>query len=137
MFWVGDKNILVTGSWDKTLRYWDLRSERHVGSVKLSDRVYCMDVKGNLCVVGTAAKKLHVFTMENPFNEYRVCYFLFFFLFFFFFFFFLSLSLLFSFSPPLPPPKNSKSTLLYANNSVASPVSPTEKASPSAPSKEG
>lgn len=71
MFYVGDKNVLVTGSWDKTLRYWDLRSDRHVGSVNLSDRVYCMDVKGSLCVVGTAAKKLHVFTMEDPFRVYR------------------------------------------------------------------
>ena len=25
MFWVADKNVLVTGSWDKTLKYWDLR----------------------------------------------------------------------------------------------------------------
>ena len=34
-----------------------------------------MDVKGSLCVVGTAAKKLHVFDMNNPFNEFKVCLF--------------------------------------------------------------
>ncbi|OMJ20368.1 Poly(A)+ RNA export protein [Smittium culicis] len=58
--------ILVTGSWDKTIKYWDLRSQAPIGSVTLPERCYAMDVLHPLLVVGTSDKKVVVFDLNNP-----------------------------------------------------------------------
>lgn len=59
---------VVTGSWDKTLRYWDVRapSGTAMGTVPLSDKVYAMDCRSPLLVVGTADRKLRVFDIRKP-----------------------------------------------------------------------
>lgn len=59
---------LVTGSWDKSIRYWDIRAPTGtpMGSVSLSDKVYCMDARSPLLVVGTADRKLRVYDMRKP-----------------------------------------------------------------------
>eukprot|EP00967_Tisochrysis_lutea_P031609 scaffold37327_cov20-Tisochrysis_lutea.AAC.2 len=36
--------MLITGSWDKTLRFWDCRSPTPVHTQPLPERVYAMDV---------------------------------------------------------------------------------------------
>jgi len=38
-------NMLVTGSWDKTVKYWDLRSPNPVHTQQMPERVYAMDVQ--------------------------------------------------------------------------------------------
>ncbi|OMJ21099.1 Poly(A)+ RNA export protein [Smittium culicis] len=58
--------ILVTGSWDKTIKYWDLRSQAPIGTVTLPERCYAMDVLHPLLVVGTSDKKVVVFDLNNP-----------------------------------------------------------------------
>ncbi|KAI8848596.1 Poly(A)+ RNA export protein [Chytridium lagenaria] len=63
--------ILVTGSWDKTIRYWDLRTPNPVLSLTLSERVYTMDVVNNLMVVGTADKSVSIYNMQNPGQAYK------------------------------------------------------------------
>lgn len=59
---------VVTGSWDKTMKYWDVRTPTGtpMGGVQLSDRVYCMDVRAPLLVVGTADRKLRVYDIRKP-----------------------------------------------------------------------
>lgn len=52
--------MLVTGSWDRTLRYWDLRQQNPVHTQALPERVYAMDVKHPLLVVGTANRRILV-----------------------------------------------------------------------------
>jgi len=47
-------NMVVSGSWDKTLRFWDIRTPRQVHSVNLPERVYSMDLNDNFLVVATA-----------------------------------------------------------------------------------
>jgi len=44
-------NMLVTGGWDKTLRYWDLRQPNPAHVQQLPERVYAMDVRYPLAVV--------------------------------------------------------------------------------------
>merc|ERR1712093_51847 len=64
--WIDMQNgLLVTGSWDKTLKYWDLRSPSPIASVPLEERCYAMDVCGSLLVVGTAERKIQVFNLQN------------------------------------------------------------------------
>jgi len=62
----GMENIVATGSWDKTLKYWDLRSQNPVHTLSLPDRCYTMDVLFPLMVVGTAEKHINVYDLQNP-----------------------------------------------------------------------
>lgn len=52
--------MLVTGSWDKTIRYWDLRQPNPVHTQTLPERVYAMDVTHPLLVVGLANRRIQV-----------------------------------------------------------------------------
>ncbi|CCM00073.1 uncharacterized protein FIBRA_02100 [Fibroporia radiculosa] len=63
--------ILATGSWDKTLKYWDLRTPNPVASVQLQDRCYSMDVAYPLLVVGTAERHIQIFNLANPTTPYK------------------------------------------------------------------
>ncbi|KAJ1628570.1 rae1-like protein [Pavlovales sp. CCMP2436] len=71
MFWLQEINCLVTGSWDKTIKYWDLRAPTPQCTVTLSERVYCMDATHPLLTVGTADRKISVFDMQNPQVPFR------------------------------------------------------------------
>ncbi|KAG8905911.1 hypothetical protein FRB99_007991 [Tulasnella sp. 403] len=63
--------ILATGSWDKTLKYWDLRSPTPIASVTLPERCYSMDIQYPLLVVATAEKHIQMFNLSNPTTVYR------------------------------------------------------------------
>lgn len=65
-------NIVATGSWDKTVRYWDTRSPQPVGTVQLPERCYAMDAKGPLMTVGTAEKHICIFDLNNPTVIFKV-----------------------------------------------------------------
>lgn len=65
-------NIVATGSWDKTVKYWDLRSPTPIGTVQLPERCYAMDAKGPLMVVGTAEKHVCIFDLNNPTVIFKV-----------------------------------------------------------------
>jgi mRNA export factor len=66
-------NILATGSWDKTLKYWDLRSPQPVGTVQLNERCYSMDTKGDLLVAATADRHIMIFNLSNPTTIFKQC----------------------------------------------------------------
>jgi mRNA export factor len=65
-------NIVATGSWDKTVKYWDLRSPQPVGTVQLPERCYALDANGPLMVVGTADKNVCIFDLNNPTVIFKV-----------------------------------------------------------------
>lgn len=65
--------MVATGSWDKTIKYWDLRSSTPAGSVTMQDRVYSMDVKDNLLVVGCAEKFINVIDLNSPGTIFKQC----------------------------------------------------------------
>ncbi|KAJ3129191.1 hypothetical protein HK098_002175, partial [Nowakowskiella sp. JEL0407] len=62
----GMNNIIVTGSWDKTVKYWDLRTPTPASVLQLPERCYTMDLVFPLMVVGTAEKHLLVYHLANP-----------------------------------------------------------------------
>eukprot|EP00775_Hariotina_reticulata_P003233 gene3233-3510_t len=68
---IPDTNMLVTGSWDKTLKYWDLRTPNTIFSYQLPERCYALDVKYPLLVVGTADRHLLVFNLSSPQQPYK------------------------------------------------------------------
>lgn len=63
--------MVVTGSWDKTIKYWDLRQSSPAASVTCQERVYTMDVRNNLLVVGTADRYINVINLADPGKFYK------------------------------------------------------------------
>lgn len=63
--------MIVTGSWDKTIKYWDLRTSNPVATVQCQERVYTMDVKGQLLVIGTADRFIDVIALNEPTKFYK------------------------------------------------------------------
>ncbi|KAL0954534.1 hypothetical protein HGRIS_003501 [Hohenbuehelia grisea] len=63
--------ILATGSWDKTIKYWDLRTPNPVATVQLPDRCYSMDVQYPLMVVGCAERHIQIFNLSQPATPYK------------------------------------------------------------------
>lgn len=61
-----DRNIFITGSWDRKVKMWDVRSMKNIATNAVGAKVFCMDVdKENRCVVGGSDKKIHVFDYKN------------------------------------------------------------------------
>ena len=58
--------MLVTGSWDKKLKYWDLRTPNAVATLEMQERVYTLDVSQGLMVVGTAERYINIVNLANP-----------------------------------------------------------------------
>ncbi|KAI6711300.1 hypothetical protein PZA11_003624 [Diplocarpon coronariae] len=63
--------MIVTGSWDKTIKYWDLRQSTAVATITCQERVYTLDVKKNLLVVGTADRYINVINLSDPTKFYK------------------------------------------------------------------
>ncbi|TVY50727.1 Nucleoporin [Lachnellula cervina] len=63
--------MIVTGSWDKTIKYWDLRSSTAVATVQCQERIYTLDVQKNLLVVGTADRYINVVNLSEPTKFYK------------------------------------------------------------------
>lgn len=70
-FEAGGTPMVVTGSWDKTIKYWDLRSPNPAGSIQCQERVYTMDVRDNLLVIGTADRYINVVNLKDPTKFYK------------------------------------------------------------------
>lgn len=64
-------NILITGGWDKALKYWDYRSPAPVSTLSLPERCYAMDCTGPLLVVATAERHILIYNLSNPTVPYK------------------------------------------------------------------
>lgn len=71
--WVKGSNYscLMTGSWDRTLKFWDTRTSNPIATINLPERCYCADVCYPMAIVGTAGRGLIVYSLENGPNEYK------------------------------------------------------------------
>jgi len=65
VFFLDEMNMVISGSWDKTLRFWDMRQPTPAASLQLPERVFSMDVKFPLCVVGLAERQLYVYNLQQ------------------------------------------------------------------------
>lgn len=65
VFWIEEMKMIVSGSWDKTLKFWDGNSPTPVATIQLPDRVYAMDVKFPLMVVACADRESLVYNLNN------------------------------------------------------------------------
>ncbi|KAH8910295.1 WD40 repeat-like protein [Coniochaeta sp. PMI_546] len=59
--------IIASGSWDKTVRYWDIRNTASpIATLLCGERVYAMDTGGQTLVIATAAMKFHLVDLTKP-----------------------------------------------------------------------
>jgi len=59
-------NLLVSGSWDASIKLWDTRSlQSCVGTYKQPERVYTMSITNEKLVVGTAGRHVHIYDLRN------------------------------------------------------------------------
>ncbi|RDX42913.1 WD40 repeat-like protein [Polyporus arcularius HHB13444] len=67
MNWSHTENTLITGSWDRTLRFWDPRAQNHqTSSHDLPERVYNMDLaEGHILVVAMASRLFHIYDIRK------------------------------------------------------------------------
>ncbi|KAL1864874.1 RNA export factor gle2 [Diaporthe australafricana] len=63
--------MIATGSWDKTVKYWDCRQSAPAATLQCQERVYTMDVRNNLLVVGTADRYINVVNLASPDKFYK------------------------------------------------------------------
>ncbi|KAJ1886973.1 mitotic spindle checkpoint protein Bub3 [Coemansia sp. S100] len=65
-------NVLLSGSWDHTLRAWDARLQAHAAALKtldMGERIYSMSAQGDLLAVALAGRKLLIYDvrkLESP-----------------------------------------------------------------------
>ncbi|KAL1931954.1 hypothetical protein VTP01DRAFT_9010 [Rhizomucor pusillus] len=65
------ETILATASWDKTLKYWDLRSPQPIGTVQMPERVYSMDTRNRSLVAATADRHIVLIDLNNPTTVFK------------------------------------------------------------------
>ncbi|KAG9588592.1 WD40 repeat-like protein, partial [Aureobasidium melanogenum] len=68
---VNGSPMIVTGSWDKTIKYWDCRQQNPIASVQTKERVYAMDTRDQLLVVATADRWVEIFNLNSPGTAYK------------------------------------------------------------------
>lgn len=63
-------HFLVTGSWDRTVKFFNLASSDNplnpLATIPCQERVYTMDLKDKLLVIGTAERHIHMVDLNNP-----------------------------------------------------------------------
>lgn len=71
--WIKAPNYscLMTGSWDKTLKFWDTRSAVPIMTLNLPDKCYAVDVDYPVAVVSTAGRAIIVYVLENSPQELK------------------------------------------------------------------
>ncbi|KAI1504183.1 WD40-repeat-containing domain protein [Biscogniauxia marginata] len=59
-------HVVASGSWDRTVRFWDLRQQAPAATLACKERVYAMDSRARLLVVATAERHIHLVDLRSP-----------------------------------------------------------------------
>lgn len=64
---------IMTSSWDRTLKFWDTRTQNPMSTITLPERSYCADVFGPMAVVSTADRAILVFKLDPQPTMIKQC----------------------------------------------------------------
>ncbi|KAI6202871.1 hypothetical protein M3Y94_00490700 [Aphelenchoides besseyi] len=72
--WITSSNYscLMTGGWDRTLRFWDMRqlpTQQSMATIQLPERVYCSDMIFPMAVVGLANRRVKIYKLDGTPSE--------------------------------------------------------------------
>ncbi|KAG0442738.1 Protein RAE1 [Dictyocoela muelleri] len=59
------KNQLITGSWDKTIKIHDLNTGQVKNTFDIDNKLYCMDVKGDMIAYATSGNRIATINLNN------------------------------------------------------------------------
>ena len=62
---------VLTSSFDKTIKAWDMRQQNPVATVQMPDKAYCVDVMYPMVVAGLANRSLVVYSLENGIQAFK------------------------------------------------------------------
>jgi len=68
---IPERNIIMTGGWDRKVCYWDGKNSAPILTVNLPEKYYCGDVSGDLLAVGTAERKIVIYNLANPSQPFK------------------------------------------------------------------
>uniref|UniRef100_A0AC35F4N3 Mitotic checkpoint protein and poly(A)+ RNA export protein n=1 Tax=Panagrolaimus sp. PS1159 TaxID=55785 RepID=A0AC35F4N3_9BILA len=66
-------SCLMTGSWDQTLKFWDMRqlpTQTSLATINLGQKVYCADVVYPMAVVGLSNRKVKIYSLDGQPKEH-------------------------------------------------------------------
>lgn len=65
--------MIATGSWDKSVKLWDLRHQADTPATVLpqNDKVFSMDISGNMLVVALAGRTIQIYDTRNTSEPYQ------------------------------------------------------------------
>lgn len=58
--------IAVTGSWDRTVKYWDLRQSTPIGTLECPERVYAVEIHGSQLLIAMAGLHIGLVDLNQP-----------------------------------------------------------------------
>lgn len=58
-------NVMVSGSWDQTVKLWNPRTPCNAGTFSQPEKVYTLSVSGDRLIVGTAGCRVLVWDLRN------------------------------------------------------------------------
>ncbi|KAL7447206.1 hypothetical protein ACHAXM_011198 [Skeletonema potamos] len=64
-------NMIVSGGYDKQLKFWDARQPTAAATFQLPERVYDLDVSTNLMVVACAGRHILTYNVQSTPQEYQ------------------------------------------------------------------
>lgn len=63
-------SLVVSGGWDRKLKFWDARSPNPVGVLDMPDRVFAMDARDNLLVVACGSRQIISYDVSGQPREH-------------------------------------------------------------------
>ena len=60
-----NSNLIVSGGWDRFLKFWDGRQGTPAHQFELTDKIYDLDVQGSLLVVACANRVMYTYNLQG------------------------------------------------------------------------